>query len=83
MPPAILLPARFIGLSAERFFLAVADRLDAADWDSSAGQRRFHGHCALVTQSEVVLRGPAFVAVTFNREIHVGVLTEERCVSLN
>src|ERR1700730_16726287 len=83
MAPAILLPARFVGLSAEGFLLAVADRFDAADWHSGLGQRSFHRNCALVAQSEVVLRGSAFVAVTFNREIHVGVLTEELSVSLD
>src|ERR1700719_4395681 len=83
MAPSILLPAGFIGLSAEGFLLAVADRFDAADWDSGLGQRSFHGNCALVAQSEGVLRGSAFVTVTLNREIHVGVLTEELSVSLD
>src|SRR5712692_1533155 len=83
MAAAVLLPASFVAFRAERFFLAVADRLDAAGTDGSGCERILHRRGALVAESQVVLRRPALVAVSLNRDIDVGMLVQEHYVGLN
>src|SRR5579863_6254922 len=80
---AVLLPASFIALCAEGFLLAVADRLYAAGTDAACGQRVLHCAGTLVAQSDVVFGRPALVAVSLNRDVHIGVLAEELDVGLH
>src|SRR5690242_21486859 len=72
MAAAVLRPARFVGFSAERFLFAVADRLDAAGIHARLYQCVLDGIGAVVAQSQVVLGGPALVAMSLNGEVHVG-----------
>src|SRR5690349_10099585 len=83
MATAVLLPASFIALCAEGLLFAVADGLDAAGIDAGGSQRILDCAGALVTQSQVVVRRSAFVAVSFNREVHIGMLIEELSIGLN
>src|SRR5271166_5411993 len=83
MPTAVLLPASFVAFGAERFFLTVADRLDTTSIDSQSSQRIFHRAGTLVTQGQVVVGRSALVAVSFNRKIHVRMLTEVLRVGLD
>src|SRR5437016_937438 len=53
--PPVLLPARLVGLGAERLFFAVADGLDAGSIDAALRQGILHGAGAAVAQSQVVL----------------------------
>src|SRR5579862_4427792 len=82
MAAAILLPTSFVAFGAERFFFAVADRLDAAGADAKRGQSGLNRARALIAQRQVVLGGTALVAVSFNREIHVRMLSEELRIGL-
>src|SRR5581483_4463995 len=68
---AVLLPAGFVGLGAERLFLAIADRLDAAVIHAGRHQGVLDSIGAVVAESEVVFGRTTLVAMSFNREIHV------------
>src|SRR6266576_6769486 len=83
MPAAILLPAAFVRLGAERLLLAVADRLDSAGAQAGLHQSVLYGVGTAVAQSQVVFRGAALVAVSFKRELDVGMLAKELRVALN
>src|SRR6202020_1967700 len=83
MSTAVLLPASFVAFAAERFFLAVADRLDAAGCDSGGGQRVLHGCRTLVAQGQVIFGRSAFVAVSLDRDIDRGMLVQKQHVRLN
>src|SRR5258708_7161738 len=83
MTATILLPASFVALGAERLLFSVADRLDAAGIDSGRSQRVLDGGGALVSQSEVIFGGAAFVAVSLDGEVDVGMLIKEEHVALN
>src|SRR5579872_7141113 len=79
---AILLPASLIALCAERFLLAVADRLNPARIDSQGSQRVLHRAGTLVAQCQVVIGRSAFVAVSLDREVDIRVLTQELRIRL-
>jgi hypothetical protein len=83
VPTAVLLPASFVALIAERFFLAVADRLDAAGADSCSDQCFFHSTGALVAERDVVFGRAALVAVALDGDVDIGVLAEELRVRLH
>src|SRR5580692_706004 len=83
MATAVLLPASFVAFCAERFLLAVADGLDPAGVDARRSQRVFHGTGALVAQGQVVIGRAALVAVSFNRQVDIGMLIEERHIGLD
>src|SRR5579864_1953647 len=83
MTAAVLLPAAFVGLGAERFFLTVADGLDAAGTDSGGDQGTLHRIGAAIAQSQVVLGRSALVAVALNREVDIGMLPQELGITLN
>src|SRR5260370_17368912 len=83
MAAAILLPAAFVGFHTERFFFAVADGFDAAGADSRRHQSILYRRGTLVAKSQVVLGGTALVAVSLNRKVDVGMLTEELRVGLH
>ncbi len=55
MSAAVLLPASFVALGAERSLFAIADSVDSARADASGGQCIFHGIGAPVAQGKVVL----------------------------
>src|SRR5690242_8373721 len=82
VPAPVLLPALFVFFGAERFFLAVADGLDAVSADTSLHQGVAHGTGAIVAEGKVVLGGTAAVAVSLNGEANVGMLLEEINVAL-
>src|SRR5690348_14040670 len=62
----ILLPASFVGLGAERLFLAVAVGLNAARADPGCGQGAFHRVRAPISESKVVFGRAALVAVALD-----------------
>ena len=64
--PTILLPAILVVVSANRPILAVRDRVDAVGADPQIDQEILGGGGAPVTQTEVILFAPTFVAVAFN-----------------
>src|SRR5712671_4857675 len=66
VPAPVLLPARFVTLRAERLFLAVANRLDAACIYAGRNQSTLHRAGAFVAQCDVVLRGTALIAMSFD-----------------
>src|SRR5579864_2426290 len=77
MPAAVLLPAGFVGLGAERLLLAVADGLNAARADTRCGQSILHRVGTPVAQSQVVLGGPTLITVAFHRNRNAGMLAQE------
>ena len=83
MATAVLLPASFVAFCAEGFFLAVADGLDPAGADAGRRQGALDSAGALVAQGQVIVGGPSFVAVSFDRETHIGMLAEELRVGLH
>jgi len=83
MAATILLPASFVAFCAERFFFAIADGLNPAGADARRREFVLNRAGALVAQSQVVVGGAALVAVSFNRNVDIGVLREERHVGLD
>src|SRR5262249_13378482 len=83
MSAAILLPTGLIRLSAERFFLAIADCLNAIGGDASSYERILDGAGAIVAQCQVVLRRTTLVAVCLKRKADARVLLQESDVRLN
>src|ERR1017187_3255946 len=69
MAAAVLLPASFVAFCAEGLFLAVADGFDPAGADAARRQCSLH-------------RTGALVAVSFNRDVYIGMLIEELHVGL-
>src|ERR1035437_2640558 len=82
MAAAVLLPASFVAFCAEGLFLAVADGFDPAGADAAPRECILHGTGALVAQSQVIVSRSALVAVSFNRDVYVGMLIEELHVGL-
>ena len=74
---AILLPAILVFVSANRPILAVGNRVDAVGADSQINQEILGGGGAPVTETEVVLFAPTFVAVAFDRELDIRVRFQE------
>src|ERR1700722_4854957 len=83
MPPAILLPAAFVGFHAERLFLAITDGLDAIGAHTGCDQCVLHRRSPLIPQSQIEFRGPPLVAVPLNREGYARVLIEELRIGLD
>ena len=75
--PAILLPALFGGSGAERAFLAVADRFHPVGRNSQRNQELFCRRGAPVPQSQIVLRGTAFVAMAFDDDLQLRIGAQE------
>src|ERR1017187_9856819 len=82
MAAAVLLPASFVAFCAEGLFLAVADGFDPAGADAARRQCSLHRTGALVAQSQVIVSRSALVAVSFNRDVYIGMLIEELHVGL-
>ena len=83
MATAVLLPTSFVGFRAERLFLAVADRFDVAGADPTLYQRTLDGARSAVAQSQVVLGRSAFVAVSLNDEMDIGMLLQKSDIRLD
>src|SRR2546423_3462869 len=77
MASAILLPARFAMLVAERLFLAEADSAQAIGGNTERNEILFDGASATVAEREVVLGGAALVAVTLDGDTHLRVVAQE------
>src|SRR4051812_2657576 len=73
---AILCPAAFVGLGADRAFLAVGNGFDPSGRDALAHQKLLHGIGAAGAQRQVVFAGAAFVGMTFNRDANRRILGE-------
>ena len=63
---AILRPAGFVGLGADRTFLAIGHGFDAGGGDALADQILLHGIGAARTQRQIVFAGAAFVGMAFD-----------------
>src|SRR5215510_12932800 len=83
MTAAILLPAAFIRLATERFFLTVADGLYPARRQPCLNERILDSIGTTVAESEVVLGRTTLVAMTFQRELDVRVLAQELRIALD
>src|ERR1035437_649951 len=79
---AVLLPAAFVRLGAERLFLAVSDCFDAVAGDSSLDELILHRIGAIGAQSEVVFGRAALVAVPLDGDVNVGMLLQEPRIAL-
>src|SRR5258708_39217624 len=71
---AVLLPATFVRLGAERFLFAVADGLDTIAANSSLNERVLHRVRAAGAEGQVIFGRAALVAVSLDRDMNVGVL---------
>src|SRR5215472_7531878 len=80
---AVGLPALLGRLRAERFLLAVADRLDVRRVDAALDQGGLHRVGAAVAQRQVVFGRSPLVAVSLNGEAHVGMLLQEVDIALH
>src|SRR5262245_2504384 len=83
MPAPVLLPTILVRFGAERFFLAIADCLDAAGADARLDERVLHGVGAIGSEREVVLGGAALVAVSFDGYVEICMLLQELRIALN
>src|ERR1700675_88689 len=83
MPAAVLLPAALVRLRAERFFLAVTDRLNTTGIHTRLRQSILNRVGATVAQCQVVLGGTPFVAVSLDGELNGRVLAQELAVALH
>jgi hypothetical protein len=66
--PAILLPAGFVVIGAGRPIFAVRYGIDRVAVDSQIDEETLGGGSAAVTEPQVILFAPTFVAVAFDRE---------------
>src|SRR5713101_1729484 len=74
---AVLLPAGFVALHAEGFFFAVADSADAVGADAQRNHVLLDGGCATVAERKVVFGGTALIAVTFDHDFDLRVITQK------
>src|SRR5690349_19181413 len=74
---AVLLPARFIVLGAERMFLAPAHCFDAVARDSERDHVILHGIRAPLAQAKVVFRRAALVAMALHRHVDLRIGAQE------
>ena len=77
MRAPVSLPATFVGLRADRAFLAVADGLQPVRRNSQLDQEVAGGTGAAIAQAEVIFRGSALVAVPFHVDGGVGEIGED------
>ena len=71
------MPARFVVDGGKRFFLAIANGLDAAGADTLDDERLYQGAGAIGAEGEVVFFRSAVVAVALDHDVDVGMLDEE------
>lgn len=74
---AVLLPAGFIVVIANRFVLAEALHRELIGWNSDFHQVVLRGFGALVPESQVVRFGAALVTVALDRQSIVGILNDD------
>ena len=74
--------AGFGGFHTERFFFAPTGGVETAFGDAEADEILHDCVGATRTESEIVLGGAAFVAVTFNGNCPRGVLFEDRGIAI-
>src|SRR5208337_3258490 len=79
---AVLLPATFVGLAAERLLFAVTEGFDTIAAHSCLNEGVLHRVRAIAAQSEVIFGRAALVAVPLNREADVGMLLQELRIAL-
>src|SRR5208337_271838 len=72
----------FVGLGAERLFLAIADGLDPTASNSSLDERVLNCVRTIGAQGQVIFGRAALVAVSFDRDVDVGMLLQELCIAL-
>jgi len=73
----VLLVAGFSGFGAEGLFFAPAGGVEVIGGKAEADQVFLDGVGATLAESEVVFGGTAFVAVSFNGDVHVGIIFQE------
>ncbi len=73
----VLLVAGFGGFGAEGLFFAPTGGVEVIGGKAEADQIFLNGVGTALAQSEVVFGGTAFVAVSFDRDVHVGIILEE------
>jgi len=81
MTTPVLLPAGFVRLGAERFFLSVADGFNPACAHACRGQSHLHGTGAAISQGQVVFGRTTLIAMSLDREVDVGMSVEELRIS--
>ena len=74
---AVLLPAGFVGFSAEGFFLAPTGCENAIGRKAEADEIFLDGVGAALAEGEVVFGGTALVAVAFDGDADVGIIFQE------
>src|SRR5271156_4643879 len=74
---AILLPARFVMLGAERALFAPARCFHAVRRDAERNQVVLRGFGASLAQTQVVFRGSALVAMAFDGDVNLRIGTQE------
>src|SRR5208282_4317390 len=79
---AVLLPATFVRLGAERFLFAHGHGLDAIAAHSSLDERILHRAGAIGAEGEVIFGRAALVAVSFDGDADVGMLLQELGIGL-
>ena len=77
MRAAILLPALFVVLGADRFILAEADGRQLVARQAQAGQILLGLFGARIAQREIVLFRSALVAVSLHRQLEVRILLDD------
>jgi hypothetical protein len=80
---SVLLPALFVVLSAERFFLAVADGADAIGGNSFLHQRSLDRFRAAGSEGDIVFLGSAVVTMALDENLDARMLREEGLVILD
>ena len=79
----VLLPALFVFLVTEWFFLAVADGTNAIGGNALSHQGLFHGFRPAGPEGDVVFLGSAVVSMPFDKDLDVGMMDEKCFVSLD
>ena len=74
---AVLLPAGFVALHAERLFFAIADGADAVGADAQRNHVLLDCRGATIAQRKVVFGGTALIAVTFDDDFDLRVIAQK------
>src|SRR6266699_939964 len=77
MAATVLLPATFVVLHAEGLFFAVADGAQPVCGNTKRDEVLLHGTGAAITEAQIVFRGAALVAVSFDGRLDLRVVLQE------
>src|SRR5882757_5548962 len=77
VPAAVLLPAFLVAFHARWLFLAVADGADPVCADSQTDQVLLDRRGAAIAQRQVVFRGTAFIAMAFDHNFDLRIVTQK------